>query len=173
MADFPHPATIKELQAFLGAVNFYRQFIPAAAKILLPLTAVLKGGRKGAELLDWTPEMLTAFFSIKVALLQSVCLAFPQDSTELSLATDASATHVGGVLQQKSTPSEEWWPLGFFSANLEKAQLSYSAFDRELYGIYHFMQLSGISATTLKAPSSQSGQTISPSPSLCPGSPTP
>ena len=136
VADFPQPATVKELQAFLGAVNFYRRFIPAAARILLPLTAVLKGGKKGAELLNWTPEMLAAFPAIKAALLQSVCLAFPQDSAELSLATDASATHVGAVLQQKSTPTEEWRPLGFFSAKLEKAQLSYSAFDRELYGIY-------------------------------------
>ena len=61
MASFPQPASIKELQAFLGAVNFYRRFILAAAKILLPLTAVLKGCRKGAELLDWSPEMLAAF----------------------------------------------------------------------------------------------------------------
>ena len=136
VASFPQPTSIKELQAFLGAVNFYRRFIPAAARILLPLTAVLKGGRKGAELLDWSPEMLAAFSSIKTALFQSVCLAFPQDSAELSLATDASATHVGAVLQQKSSPAEEWRPLGFFSAKLEKAQLSYSAFDRELYGVY-------------------------------------
>ena len=136
VADFPQPNTIKELQAFLGAVNFYRRFIPAAAKILLPLTAVLKGGKKGAELLDWTSHMLTAFQAIKTALLQSVCLAFPSDSAQLSLATDASATHVGAVLQQQEPLSQEWRPLGFFSAKLEKAQLSYSAFDRELFGVY-------------------------------------
>ena len=55
VANFPQPTSIKELQAFLRAVNFYCRFIPAATKILLPLTAVLKGGRKGAELLDWSP----------------------------------------------------------------------------------------------------------------------
>ena len=136
VADFPQPATVKELQAFLGAVNFYRRFIPAAAKILLPLTAELKGGRKGAEPLEWSEDMLTAFQSIKTALLQSVCLAFPRDSAELSLATDASATHVGAVLQQLEPLAQEWRPLGFFSAKLEKAQLSYSAFDRELFGVY-------------------------------------
>ena len=80
--------------------------------------------------------MLAAFSFIKTALLQSVCLAFPQDSAELSMATDASATHVGAVLHQKSSSAEEWRPLGFFSAKLEKAQLSYSTFDRELYGVY-------------------------------------
>ena len=47
--DFPQPATVKELQGFLGAVNFYRRFIPAAANILLQLTAFLKGGKKGAD----------------------------------------------------------------------------------------------------------------------------
>ena len=94
VADFPQPTTIKELQAFLGAVNFYRLFIPAAAKILLPLTAVLKGCRKGVELLLWSTPMLDAFKAIKTALLQSVCLAFPRDNAELSLVTDASATHM-------------------------------------------------------------------------------
>ena len=136
VADFPQPTTIKELQAFLGVVNFYRRFIPAAAKILLPLTAVLKGGRKGVELLLWSTPMLNAFKAIKTALLQSVCLAFPRDNAELSLATDASATHIGAVLQQLEPLSGGWWPLGFFSAKLEKAQLSYSAFDRELFGVY-------------------------------------
>ena len=64
--DFPSPGTVKELQAFLGAVNFYRPFIPAAAKILLPLTAVLKGGKKGSEKLEWTPEMSGAFTGINL-----------------------------------------------------------------------------------------------------------
>ena len=52
----------------------------------------VKGGKKGADLLQWSPTMLAAFQAIKTALLQSVCLAFPRDGTELSLATDASAT---------------------------------------------------------------------------------
>ena len=107
---------------------------------LLPLTAVLKGGKKGAEILIWSPLMMTAFSNIKdikAAPLCSVCLAFPQDKAELSLATDASATHVGAVLQQRETPTTAWRPLGFFSAKLEQAQLSYSAIDRAA-GIRHF-----------------------------------
>jgi hypothetical protein len=36
IAAFPPPATIKKLQAFLGLFNFYRHFIPAAARIVLP-----------------------------------------------------------------------------------------------------------------------------------------
>ena len=39
--DFPPPRTIKELQAFLGMVNFYRRFLPAVARTLRPLTDAL------------------------------------------------------------------------------------------------------------------------------------
>ena len=130
--EFPQPTTVKELQAFLGAVNFYHQFVPVAANILLPLTAVLKGGKKGSEKLVWTSSMSSALTAIKKALLRTVCLAFLKEAAELSLATDASATHVGTVLKQRDSPTSDWRALGFFSAKLEPAQLSYSAFDREL-----------------------------------------
>jgi hypothetical protein len=41
---FPRPTTIKELQGFLGTMNFCHRFIPGATKILAPLTDALKGG---------------------------------------------------------------------------------------------------------------------------------
>jgi hypothetical protein len=39
--SFPQPQDKKQLQSFLGLVNFYRRFIPAVAQILLPLTDAL------------------------------------------------------------------------------------------------------------------------------------
>ena len=65
--------------------------------------------------------MLDTFGNIKVALMRPVCLVFPPDTGELSLATDTSVTHVGAVLQQKEGPAADWWPLGFFSAKLKTA----------------------------------------------------
>jgi hypothetical protein len=53
---------------------------------------------------------------------------------ELALVTDASATHVGVVVQQRRR-GEAWRPLGFFSAQLSKAEINYSAFDRELLAV--------------------------------------
>ncbi len=46
--DIPRPSTVKELQGFLSMVNFYRRFLPGAAKLLKPLTDCLRGGPKGA-----------------------------------------------------------------------------------------------------------------------------
>ena len=134
--DFPRPSSIRELQGFLGAVNFYRQFIPSAAEILLPLTVVLKGGGSGRESLTWSGEMKAAFTRIKAALARTACLVFPSAVAELSLATDASAVAVGAVLQQREPGREDWRPLVFFSKKLEKAKLNYSTFDRELLAVY-------------------------------------
>jgi hypothetical protein len=43
---YPRPATVKQLLAFLGVFNFYRRFLPAAAKILRPLTDSTWGSPK-------------------------------------------------------------------------------------------------------------------------------
>ncbi len=134
IADFPRPATVKQLQAFLGLVNFYRRFIPVAAKLVLPLTRALRGGPKGATLLVWSPVMAAAFQAARSSLSSSAVLAHPVAGAELSLVTDASATHVGVVVQQRRR-GQAWRPLGFFSAQLSKAEINYSAFDRELLAV--------------------------------------
>jgi hypothetical protein len=41
----PRPGSLQELQGFLGTVNFYHRFLPAAAKLLRPLTDALRGGK--------------------------------------------------------------------------------------------------------------------------------
>ncbi len=51
------------------------------------------------------------------------------------MAVDASMTHIGGVLQQRTSVENSWEPLGFFSKRLQEAQLNYSAFDRELLAV--------------------------------------
>ncbi len=40
--EYPQLATVQQLQAFLGVVNFYRRFVPAAARVLKPLTQALR-----------------------------------------------------------------------------------------------------------------------------------
>ena len=44
--DFPQPQDIKQLQRFLGLINFYRRFLLAIAGNLRPLTDALAGNPK-------------------------------------------------------------------------------------------------------------------------------
>ena len=49
---FPHPSTVKALQEFVGMVNFYHCFIPAASSIMQPLFAAMVG--KPKDIILWT-----------------------------------------------------------------------------------------------------------------------
>jgi hypothetical protein len=117
---FPRPLDVKGLQGFLGLINFYRRFIPAAARILLPLTSALKGGKKAR--LDWSQPMEDAFVAAKAALCEAASLAHPDPKAAVSLACDASDTHVGAVLQQWSP--QGWQPLSFYSKKLDELKKS-------------------------------------------------
>jgi len=145
LPNFPPPSTVKELQAFLSMVNFYRRFLPGVARTLRPLTDELRSGRKGPDRLDWSDPMRIAFAGAKQALLSAMHLAHPTTGPDLSLVVDAWATHVGSCLQQQLAGRKDWQPLGFFSKKLEPTQEKYSAFDRELFacfaGIRHFRHM--------------------------------
>jgi hypothetical protein len=80
-------------------VNFYRRFLPNCAQVLKPLTDLLKGG---AKTLLWTATAQETFQKAKCLLAAAVPLQHPAPDAELSLATDASDTHIGGVMQQKT-----------------------------------------------------------------------
>jgi len=131
--DHPKPFTVKQLQAFLGVVNFYRHFGPALAKILQPLMDSLKGGLKATAAVVWTLEMEKKFADAKSALCKTALLAHPQQAWELALMADATSDCVGPALQQRSSPSSPWQPLAFFSRKLEPAQIRYLAFEREIF----------------------------------------
>jgi hypothetical protein len=113
--DFLPQSTIRELQGFLGMVNFYRRFLPGIARILAPLTDALKGGRTGPAAVEWSTAMQTAFRAAKEALCQASNLVHPDSTADLSLMVDASETYVAAVLQQRERGSPAWQPLGFFS----------------------------------------------------------
>jgi hypothetical protein len=141
----PRPGSLQELQGFLGTVNFYRRFLPAAAKLLRPLTDALRGGKAAREQIEWSAEMEEAFSATKHALAKAALLAHPSPGAEVALMVDASGYHVGAALQQRTSAEAAWQPLGFYSKKLDSAQRRYSAFDRELLacssGIQHFRHM--------------------------------
>ena len=100
-------------------LNFYRKFIKNAALILAPLTNALKGPGK---LLDWTPPLDTAFCHARDILSTVPILVHPIPGAPISLAVDASDTHVGGVLQQHVQQS--WSPLGFSPGSCQTPRLA-------------------------------------------------
>jgi hypothetical protein len=107
--SFPPPANLPSLQHFLGTLNFYRRFLPGIAHVLRPLTDACSRQQP----FQWSPSMDSSFHTAKSLLASAFPLHHPIPSATLSLATDASDSHVGAVLQQQAQGS--WQPLAFFS----------------------------------------------------------
>ena len=131
ITKFNRPTTVKGLQEFVGMVNFYRRFIPAAARIMAPLFVALSGKPK---VLFWDDTMTKAFEDTKTALAKAALLTHPRRDAPISTTSDASDEAVGAVLEQFVDGA--WVPLAFFSKKLRPPERKYSAFDRELLALY-------------------------------------
>jgi hypothetical protein len=74
-------------------VNFYRQFMPSIAKVLQPLTDLL---RMNPNVLLWSANAAAAFKLAKDSLVSVVLLSHPAPGAAISLTVDTSDSHVGG-----------------------------------------------------------------------------
>ena len=122
---FPPPPDIPALQ------RFYRKFLREAAAVLAPLMNTFRGPGKS---LDWSLALDFTFCRAKVLLAAVPELFHPCPGAQISLAVNASDSHLGSVLQQLLDGS--WAPLAFFSKKLSAAELKYTAFDMELLDAY-------------------------------------
>jgi hypothetical protein len=125
---FPRPTIIKELQAYLGMVNFYRRFLPSIACKLRQLKDELRGSKQGQDKLDWSEALDAAFAGAKQVLLSATHLAHPTVVVELSGVVDILAMHMGACYQQQLHGKNDWQPLGFYSKKHEAVQQKCSAF---------------------------------------------
>ena len=129
--EIKRPTSVKELQRFLGMVNYYRKFIPRAAHHLHHLFDALKGKPKD---LVWDDGCTLSFEATKEALAQATLLHHPRTNAHLALTTDASQYAVGGVLEQWGPRG--WEPLSFYSSKLNESQQLWPPYDRELLGAF-------------------------------------
>lgn len=133
--DLPRPKIAKELRKFLGAINFYRRFIPHAANNQRILQSMIKGNvRNDKTILEWDEETNQAFVKCKEDLANAALLAHPSPDAKLCLHVDASNVAVGGALHQITERGLE--PLAFFSKKLNTTLQKASTYDRKPYGMY-------------------------------------
>ena len=69
------PTTVTEIRRLIGMVQYYRDLWPRRSHILEPFTA-LSSGKKGTKI-KWTPELESAFQSIKKMVCQATLLVYP------------------------------------------------------------------------------------------------
>jgi len=129
--DFRAPSNKKELQSFLGFLNFYRRFINKFAHIIQPLIELIKKDKKWY----WDERHQSTFEEAKKVFLQEVTITFPDFTKPFYLNTDASTVAIGGELFQLN--NGERLTLGYASRTLKPAETRYTTTEQEALAIVY------------------------------------
>ena len=122
IVDMQPPNDVKELQSFLGMVNYLNRFSPILAQASEPIRNLNKQGVP----YQWQPEQQQAFEQIKDIISKAPVLAFYDVNKENVIQSDASLKGLVCVLLQDGKP------VCYASRSLSEAEKRYSNIEREL-----------------------------------------
>jgi hypothetical protein len=125
-----HPRNIKELQSFIGKINFLRRFILNLVELIRNITNMLKKDTK----IKWDVESKQSFEQVKHALTQSPVLISPDYTKDFYLFSFASEHTIAAVLLQKNSEGYEQ-PIAFFSKSLRDVSLNYNIMDKQDFAL--------------------------------------
>lgn len=118
----------KQLQRFLGCLNYVSDFYEALAKDRKILTERLKKNPPA-----WTPKHTQAVKQIKSKVKRLPCLYILDQDAFKIIETDASDYGYGGILKQRKDSKEQL--VRFTSGTWNDAQKNYSTIKKEILAI--------------------------------------
>ncbi len=124
------PTNVKEVRQFLGMCGFYQKHVPSFAKVVTPLTHLTRLN----TVFTCMEECQKSFEHLKNSLVNAPILVKAQVDQPFILTTNASDTHVGGVLSQLQSDGANK-PVGYFSKKLNPCETRCSATDKEALAI--------------------------------------
>ncbi|KAF9800555.1 hypothetical protein IEO21_10329 [Rhodonia placenta] len=130
IADWPVLSNLRQVCAFVGFGNFYRQFIKGFSDKAQPLVALT---RKDVAW-TWGSDQQKAFDTLKKAFLEELVLHMPDPDQPFAIETDASKFATGAVLRQRDD-NGDCHPCGYLSQSFNAAERNYDIYDRELYAV--------------------------------------
>lgn len=130
--EMPPPRNVEEVRSFLGLSGYYRRFVPQYARILAPISSLLKKETK----FEWGILQQKAFDGIKEIMTHPPILAFPDRTQVQILTTDASGIGVGAILSQSPDgSSERETVIAYESRVLRGPEVRYSAVHQEALAV--------------------------------------
>ena len=122
------PSCKRDVQSFLGLVNYYRRFVRNCSAIAKPLTELTKNTP-----FVWTDRQDEAFKTLKRAITTAPVLKTFDPEYPVVVTTDASKDAIGAVLEQEFPCGKH--PVAFYSRTLNEIESRYSAHELELLGV--------------------------------------
>jgi hypothetical protein len=131
VVDWPMPSNKKEVQSFVGFINFYQCFIPGFSHHVCALfDLTMKDVR-----FIWGLPQEDSFMKLKELVTSAPVLALPDEDLPFQLEADGSGIATGVVLSQQSVDNNAWHPVAFLSKVLNPVERNYEIHDTEMLAI--------------------------------------
>jgi hypothetical protein len=131
VAEWPEPTSKREVQSFLGFVNFYRRFVKDFSHHARPLFNLTRKEQKWR----WDSPEASAFRKLKELVTSAPVLITPADDQPFRIEADSSDFATGAVLSQLSAEDGKWHPVAFLSKSLSETERNYEIHDKEMLAI--------------------------------------
>ena len=128
--EMPRPSDVKQLQAYLGMLQYYARFLPHLSSILAPLHTLLKKGVSW----EWKQDQEQAWRESKRLLRSPKLLIHFDSEKELLLTCDASSYGLGAVLSHRMADGTDQ-PIAYVSRTMNSAEKNYSQIEKEALAI--------------------------------------
>ena len=115
IVKMPPPYNKKEVQSFIGMINYLTKFSPHLTELSEPVRELIKEKVP----FNWGPEHQESFEALKKELIRAPILAYYNPRKETVLQTDASTKGLGACLLQDDKP------IYFASKALTETQRGY------------------------------------------------
>ena len=121
IVKMPSPSSKKEVQSFIGMINYLSKFSPRLTKLAEPIRELMKEKVP----FNWGLEHQESFTMLKKKIVRAPILAYYNPQKETILQTDASTKGLGACLLQNEKP------IYFASKALTETQRGYVAIEIE------------------------------------------
>ena len=130
------PTNLKEVQSFVGFLNFYHHFIEGFANVAWPLHNLTKKGTP----FKFSDKELAAFAKLKDLIPSAHILMLPNLTQPFHIEADSSDFATGGVLSQLSQDDGKWHPVAFLLKSLGAVEQNYEIHDKEMLAIIRALE---------------------------------
>lgn len=129
------PSSKKQLQSYLGMINYCRKFIPNLSIMCKLLYNIFRSEISNKCMMEQlgSEEIQKVFENLKIAMPEITLLTISDRTKQFILTTDASKVGISAILSQLQNNKEKI--ISFFSSVHNDAQSRYSTTDQELLAL--------------------------------------
>ena len=133
--NIPRPTNKKEMERFVGLVNYLHRFIP---NLHIDLSPMSKMTHKNVNF-AWTEDTIKHFEKIREKVQKSKIIYHPDFNKEFFVVCDASQKGIGGMLAQKDE-NGILLPIEFCSKTFNTTQQNWHVSEQEVYAVIYMVE---------------------------------